>query len=110
MKKMGIYAIKNTITNDMYIGHSTDIKARWSYHKCVLQKNKHKNYNLQRDYNKYGADCFEYIIIQECEKEQLLQLEIFYTKKFGTYNISIGNNHAEITKIKMSKPHKKILK
>ena len=101
----GIYSIKNTITGDTYIGASKDILARWSYHKCVLNKGCHKNYNLQRDYNKYGNEAFDYTIITLCEQEDLIELEEKYTKQYGTYNISIGNKHSDVTRQKMARSH-----
>lgn len=32
-KISGVYKIENTLTGDFYIGSSTDVKRRWSYHK-----------------------------------------------------------------------------
>ena len=48
----GIYYIKNIVNNNMYIGQSINIKTRFSCHKSALNKNRHYNEKLQKDFNK----------------------------------------------------------
>jgi hypothetical protein len=54
----GVYCIKNTITNKVYIGSSLNIKSRLKTHIFSLKNNKHHSLKLQRSYNKYGKDNF----------------------------------------------------
>lgn len=41
----------------------------------MLDANKHHNIHLQRAWNKYGSDAFEFFIVEECAKEHELLLE-----------------------------------
>lgn len=109
-----IYYIKNIKNNMIYIGMSTCIDKRFNRHKNLLKNNKHFNYKLQNDYNNYGANCFEYGVLVEANKETLEKLEEFYICKFtkqGTcYNIRMNNNSiSEETKSKISNNTKKAM-
>lgn len=66
---IGIYAIKNNANGKIYIGQSTNVKDRLWHHKSALKNNRHENSYLQNSYNKYGADCFEFVVIEECEEK-----------------------------------------
>jgi group I intron endonuclease len=83
----GIYKISNSITGDAYIGSSKDIYKRWSSHKNGLYKNKHINIILQRAWNKYGSENFNFEIIEKCEPNFLLEKEQFYLNDKPIYNI-----------------------
>lgn len=89
----GIYSIRNKENNKRYIGESTNIIKRFKEHKESLEQNKHHSYKLQKDYNKYGVDNFEFEILEivyQTEdidtiyklKMHLVYLENFYIKKF----------------------------
>ncbi|MEG7697747.1 GIY-YIG nuclease family protein, partial [Listeria monocytogenes] len=55
LEKPGIYFIKNTINNKMYIGSSTmKIYKRVQHHYSELKRDNHKNKHLQNAWNKYG--------------------------------------------------------
>lgn len=86
----GIYSIRNTITQDFYIGSTNNFKRRWKYeHLKKLRINKHVNNYLQNAFNKYGEDVFIFEIILECEEEQLLFFEQFYLDLFKPkYNLT----------------------
>ena len=96
--KSGIYKITNTENNKVYIGESLDIHRRWDEHKYDLLHNKHCNYLLQNDFNKYGIDMFNFEIIQEYKTDgviptkcQLLMLEYKYIRKFEKENYQLYN-------------------
>lgn len=57
----GIYQIKNSINNNIYIGSSVNIRTRFKTHLNLLKKNKHENLKLQNAVNKYGLENFEFI-------------------------------------------------
>ena len=115
-KITGIYMIRCKINNKVYIGRSKNIKDRWKQHKRELRNNKHYNKNIQKDWNKYGQDCFEFNIIVECEEYKLNELERKYINEYKScdfgYNMTLGKdeNGAEIyteeTKKKMSEAKK----
>lgn len=110
MKITGIYKIENIITNDIYIGSAIDIKSRWRRHKLDLRKEKHHSIILQRAYDKYGIENFIFEILEECEKEHLINIEQKYLdEKSPKYNIcsyaynTLGRKDTEETKVKKRK-------
>ena len=111
-RKTGIYKIKNLINNKVYIGSSVDIDKRWKLHKDSLIQNKHHSILLQRSFNKHGKDNFIYDIIEECEKEILIEREQYWIDTLDSYNNGynilpkagscLGNKVSDETKRKMS--------
>lgn len=88
----GIYKIKNIVNGKTYIGSSTDVKKRWRDHKWYLKNNLHHNSHLQNAVNKYGLDNFEFSILLECSKENLINEEIDQIKKHKSDNKISGYN------------------
>lgn len=84
---IGIYEIKNKLTGKSYIGSSKQIQKRWEQHLQALEKGSHHSVLLQRAWTKYGKDCFEFTIKEECTKEQLLEREQHYLNFKPQYNI-----------------------
>lgn len=93
----GIYLIRNTITNKVYIGQSNDIKRRWSEHKARafnLENNcSHKPLYLSM--RKYGLDAFQLEILCECSIDELDEQEQKYIEEYNSltpngYNILSG--------------------
>ena len=107
----GIYKIQNSITGDFYIGSSVDIKQRFYVHQSMLRRNQHHGKYLQRAYNKYGKEKFEFKIILLCEKFELLRYEqLLLDTLFPKYNsfklvdrpsVLDGRKHSEETKRKI---------
>lgn len=97
-KISGIYCIENKIDNKKYIGFSTNIKSRWSYHKSFLNKGNHDNSYLQNAWNKHGEENFIFYILEKCEKEKLEEREVYFIDLHKTkdrdkgYNLSDGGN------------------
>ena len=91
---IGIYAVKNNINGMMYIGQSKNIKQRWYRH-----RGSHTEKTiLSREMDKYGKDNFSFIVLQECEIDELDDLERYYISKYNTiypngYNIEDGGKH-----------------
>lgn len=73
----GIYAIVNTLNNKKYIGSTCNLRKRYRQHFNLLKNNAHINIHLQRAFNKYGYDKFEFWILEQCEEvlDTLLMLE-----------------------------------
>jgi hypothetical protein len=87
---VGIYKIECKYTSKIYIGQSIDCKNRLLAHKSYLKNDGHGNSFLQKHYNQYGPDCFNFEIIEECVKEDLNLREMFYILK---YNCNMRNNN-----------------
>jgi group I intron endonuclease len=96
MKISGIYKIINKTNGKYYIGSSNDITGkfgRWYEHKWELKRNSHHNTYLQRSWNKYGEDKFNWIIVEKIPENQLLLIEQKYldiakTEKDKCYNLT----------------------
>lgn len=95
---IGIYSIKSKINNKIYVGSSINIEARLKNHKYNLKLNQHKNCYLQSTYNKYGIENLEFNILEECTKENILEKENFYIKKYNTNNSNFGYNQVIATR------------
>jgi group I intron endonuclease len=94
---IGIYCIKNSINNMLYIGQSINIEKRIVKHKRKLLIEKHENIYLQRVWNKYGKDNFEFFSLESCDKSLLDEREIYYIGLFDSmypkgYNLNTGGN------------------
>lgn len=85
-KISGIYKIENLITKTKYIGQSQDIYSRWYVHKRELNNNSHHNYRLQNDWNVYGENNFDFMIIEECDICQLNNRESYWIREFDSFN------------------------
>lgn len=90
---IGIYRIINTENGKMYIGQSKDINHRKACHKYDLENGRHKNKDMQNDYN-INKDVFVFELICECRKEYLDELEMYFINKYQTYNSLYGYNMA----------------
>ena len=96
-KRIGIYGILNTINNKIYIGKTgMNFGDRWDSHKSLLRNGKHDNPYLQRAWDKYGANAFEFIIIEECSVDDLDDKEKYWIKYYKdkklSYNILDGGD------------------
>jgi group I intron endonuclease len=90
MTKSGIYKIINSKNNKFYLGSSKNIPKRWDAHKRALRKNKHDNILLQRSWNKYGEECFQFEILEETT-DTILR-EQYYLDQLKPYDSEIGFN------------------
>jgi group I intron endonuclease len=90
--KSGIYKIENIENGFVYIGSAYNFYNRYRVHKSRLSRGKHDNYHLQKSYNKYGVEKFEFSIVEIVDNiDNIYDIEKFYINKFfGTkcYNIN----------------------
>lgn len=101
MLKSGVYIIKNIITNDTYVGSSSNYKSRWRQHRSELRLNKHKNSLLQEAWNKYGEESFEFKLLTLAPPDLLEQIEQQLIDSLNpAYNINsqVGNIFPEAWK------------
>ena len=62
---------------------------RWDCHRAQLKGGYHDNPHLQNAWNKYGADNFEFDVVEEVTDVSLLNdLEIKYIKQYRDNNLS----------------------
>lgn len=92
----GVYRIKNKINNKSYIGKTMmNFGDRWDHHRSLLRHNNHHNKDLQKDWNKFGAENFEFSVIRICDSEDeanhFEELFVSAEKDAGlAYNVSPG--------------------
>ena len=100
---IGIYAIRNTKNNKMYIGESIDIEQRWKVHQEDLDNGNHHSYKLQNEWDRNQYNQFRFFVLEEFIfpfnaklDETKLQLilycrEYYYMKKYKSksqgYNV-----------------------
>ena len=109
----GIYKIENKLNGKVYIGSAVNFTKRFRCHISTLNSKKHKNDKLQKAWNKYGENNFNFILVLTCTVEELLMFEQIIINTFNSvtcgYNIapvagnSFGTKHTEETKQKMKK-------
>jgi hypothetical protein len=88
----GIYKITHKDSGKLYIGSAQNISIRWGFHKRALRKKKHHSPLLQRSWDKYGEDAFEFSVIVWCERDQLLKVEQHYIDLYQSYEPLRGFN------------------
>ena len=88
MLQPGVYAIRNLITGDRYVGSSmVSFKWRWCQNRSALRGNRHHNPPLQSAWNTFGESsfCFEPLVV--CARESCVMYEQSFIESVGTYNI-----------------------
>ncbi len=91
-RQSGIYKILNKINGKFYIGSAVDFYERWHSHKHYLETNRHHNAYLQRAWVKYQSVSFEFMILEYCEKEKLIEREQFWIDQTKCYDRKVGYN------------------
>jgi len=89
---IGIYAIKNNVTNKIYIGKTTDFEIRKKEHIRKLKAKRHHNRHLQSSFNKNGIDSFVFDIIEKCDLGHLDEKEKYWIEFYKTTNDNNGYN------------------
>jgi len=89
---IGVYLIKNTINNKVYIGCSINVTKRFYSHKYKLSKGIHPNLHLQKSYDKYGKDAFQFTVIEECTDDVLYEKEHYYATYYQSMDKTKGYN------------------
>lgn len=92
----GIYSIRNLVTGDLYIGSSANVERRLQDHRDALLRGRYFEKNdqklhLQRAWEKYGSDQFEFKCIDEVpEDRNLIEVEQWWLDVFWPtgYNTS----------------------
>ena len=72
-RTMGVYAIKNSANNKVYVGFSTDVQAMINRHKAELNFGSHRNTELMSEWRLFGELSFEFGILDELEYDENAQ-------------------------------------
>lgn len=99
----GIYLIRNKTNGFEYIGQSTDIERRITEHKTPKARG---NDRLHADIQELGVSSFEFIVLEECGIEELLEREDFHIKARNPYYNWVGKKRTSREKKKISEGNK----
>lgn len=111
----GIYRILNKINGNCYIGSSLNVEKRYKHHLSTLRHNSGRCSILQKAFNKYGEDNFEFQVILCCKPEYRLYYEQQLIRELNSqYNVFTNVSDSplrqftftEQSKLKMSIAHK----
>lgn len=117
----GIYCIENVLSKRKYFGSSKNVEKRLKDHRKNLEKNSHINLQLQRSFNKHGAEAFKFYLIEKTNfltKEELQKYEqIFIDNNRGGFNMAPANggdtlsNHPNrlVIREKILRSHRRVI-
>lgn len=86
MKISCIYKIENLCNGKLYVGQTVDFRSRKGSHLSALRRGKSANIYLQRAFDKYGENNFEFSILEFCEPSELNDREMYWIEILDTYN------------------------
>ena len=96
-----IYMITNLANGKRYIGATNNYVQRWNAHKSMLRCRRHKNKNLQKDFNHFGESVFVFSLLEihrNCSRISE-DRELFWIKHFRSYTSEGGYNDNDIKSI-----------
>lgn len=104
----GVYIIKNTVNNKIYIGSTANVlgfRERWRCHLGSLRRGKHCNVHLQRAFVRDGEAAFQFEILLVCSKEECKAEEQKALNLHKSYNPDIGYNICKKAKNTLGRKH-----
>jgi group I intron endonuclease len=64
VKPAGIFQVKNTVNGKVLLGSSLNLEGPLNSHKFMLTIGRHRNEELQKEWNEYGAEKFVFEILE----------------------------------------------
>jgi len=90
---VGVYMIRNLINGKCYFGSSRNCHSRLNGHRGALRRGDHINIALLREWNEFGPDVFEFIIIEETSTYgEARRLENELIERYQTFDQRRGYN------------------
>jgi hypothetical protein len=59
----GVYQIRNTASGKSFVGASVNLPAILNRHRSELRAGGHRNRELQKDWDEFGAEAFEFEVL-----------------------------------------------
>ena len=91
-----IYKIVNNITGKTYVGQTKNYRIRMNGHRSSYNNPNSRLYNMQlyKDMREIGIENFSFEIIEECNEDELLDKERYWTEKLDTFYNGYNNTLA----------------
>ncbi len=90
--RSGVYAIVNMHNGKAYVGSAALIAKRWSEHRNALRRGCHVSPHLQAAWQTYGAEAFEWRVLEYAPAESLLDREQWWADHLRSYERAHGYN------------------
>ena len=75
-----IYEIQCTVSGKAYVGSWTNPRRRFATHRWMLRTGRHYNPHLQRAWDKYGEEAFDFAVVETCPEPVQFKSE---QRRFG---------------------------
>lgn len=98
----GVYLQVCTENDYKYVGKAQNMRKRAKEEIKDMEMNdidKVKNKKMKIDFDKYGKDCFEYYVIQECSENLSIYLEDFYIRTYDTIKKGYNSRHGDLNSL-----------
>lgn len=90
---IGVYMIRNLVNGKRYFGSSRNCLSRLNGHRGGLRRGDHINIALTQEWNEYGQDAFEFILIEETATlGEARRLENELIGRYQTFDLQRGYN------------------
>lgn len=90
-----IYVGRCLPSNKVYVGSTTKGKKRILSHKRELNKGTHSNTHLLRSWRKYGEEAFTWVLVEECQENELLVREQWWISLLCASDSRYGFNQCD---------------
>lgn len=103
--KAGVFGIRNTVNNKLYLGSSVNMDAMWNRSRVQLDFGSHPNAELQSDWKKMGKDKFTFEIISEIKQKddgtqdlpkEVKDLELLYLEELKPFGEKGYNKQSQL--------------
>jgi group I intron endonuclease len=92
----GVYMVLCLVNNKRYYGESKNVSSRLSQHKSKLRRNIHEVSELQRDFNLYGEENFDFACLYISENVSFDERRALETELIGRFFSLCYNKSAQI--------------
>ncbi|RAJ02440.1 GIY-YIG catalytic domain-containing protein [Chitinophaga skermanii] len=73
--QIGIYQVRNTVNNKVYVASSMSLETVWNSQQFQLRSNGHPFEALQVEWNEFGADKFVFEILATLKPEPTMNVK-----------------------------------
>ena len=94
--RIGIFQLRNVVNGKILIGSSVNLDAIWNRIQSELRFNGHRNETLQKDWNQFGQQNFNYEVLLEIDEaeqgdmdnaNELKKLELMFIEDLQPFGV-----------------------